>query len=93
MAFTAFQHRRASRPVFPTIWRIGDVQMNADIFTTPEAAEYCKLGKSTLDRFRVTGEGPRYSKLGGSVRYRRADLDAWLESRLVSSTSEEVGQS
>jgi len=40
----------------------------------------------------VTGEGPRYSKLGGSVRYRRCDLDAWLESRLVSSTSEEVGQ-
>lgn len=66
--------------------------MNADILTTPEAAEYCKLGKSTFDRFRVTGEGPRYSKLGGSVRYRKIDLDAWIASRLVSSTSEGVGQ-
>lgn len=66
--------------------------MTPEILTTPEAAEYCKLGKSTFDRFRVTGEGARYSKLGGSVRYRRCDLDAWIASRLVSSTSEEVGQ-
>ena len=61
--------------------------MNSDILTTLEAAHYVRLGKPTLERARVTGEGPRYAKLGGSVRYRRADLDAWLESRLVASTS------
>ena len=57
------------------------------VFTTSEAAELLRLGKSTLDRMRLTGEGPRYCKLGGAVRYRRADLEAWLESRLTSSTS------
>lgn len=59
-----------------------------DILTTIEAARYVRLGKPTLERFRLTGEGPRYCKLGGAVRYRRADLDAWLESHLTSSTSE-----
>ena len=61
--------------------------MDNDVLTTVEAARYVRLGKPTLERFRLTGEGPRYAKLGGAVRYRRADLDQGLESRLVASTS------
>ena len=61
--------------------------MQTDILNTREAAAYTRLGKPTLERFRLTGEGPRFAKLGGAVRYRRCDLDAWLESRLVTSTS------
>lgn len=59
-----------------------------EILVVKEAAAYVRLGKPTLDRLRVMGGGPRYCKIGGAVRYRRADLDAWLESKLVSSTSE-----
>lgn len=62
--------------------------MSTDILTTKEAATYCRLGKPTMERFRISGDGPRYCKLGGAVRYRRADLDEWLESRLTRSTSE-----
>lgn len=58
------------------------------IFNTSEAARYVGLGKPTLERFRVSGGGPVYIKLGGAVRYRQADLDAWLESRVTRSTSE-----
>ena len=58
------------------------------IFTTSEAAAYTKMAVPTLERFRLTGEGPIFAKLGGSVRYRRCDLDKWIESRLVRSTSE-----
>lgn len=61
--------------------------MNTDVMNTIEAARYVRLGKPTLDRFRLTGEGPRFAKLGGAIRYRRADLDDWIESRLVASTS------
>lgn len=64
--------------------------MTTDILNTKEAANYVRLGKPTLERFRISGGGPRYCKLGGAVRYRKADLDAWLESRLVQSTSEEA---
>jgi excisionase family DNA binding protein len=59
-----------------------------DNFTTREAADFVRLSKPTLERFRLTGEGPSYCKLGGAVRYRRADLEAWLESRLTRSTSD-----
>lgn len=59
-----------------------------DIMNVQEAAHYVRLSAPTLNRFRTTGGGPRYAKLGGAVRYRKADLDAWLTSRLVGSTSE-----
>lgn len=62
--------------------------MTLEVLNTAEAAHYVRLGKPTLERFRVSGGGPRYAKLGGAVRYRKADLDAWLASRIVASTSE-----
>lgn len=62
--------------------------MKSEIFNTREAAEYVRLGKPTLERFRITGEGPNYCKLGGAVRYRKVELDAWLESKLTRSTSD-----
>ena len=62
--------------------------MPNEILTTREAATYCRLGKPTLERFRITGEGAPYLKIGGAVRYRRCDLDAWLATRLTRSTSE-----
>lgn len=64
--------------------------MAPDILDTPEAATYIRLSKPTLERLRLTGEGPPYAKLGKAVRYRRADLDAWLASRLIRSTSAEA---
>lgn len=54
---------------------------------TADAAKLTGLAKSTLEKLRVAGTGPRYLKLGKVVRYRRADLDAWLDARLVASTS------
>ncbi len=57
--------------------------MDIEVLTTSEAAQYLRLGKPTLDRFRITGEGPSFCKLGGAVRYRRSDLDNWLESRVA----------
>lgn len=62
--------------------------MVPDVLDTREAAAYVRLSKPTLERFRLTGEGPCYAKMGKAVRYRRADLDAWLSSRLIRSTSE-----
>jgi excisionase family DNA binding protein len=66
--------------------------MTLDILDTPEAASYLRLSKPTLERLRLQGNGPPYAKLTpgnrGPVRYRRADLDAWLASRLIRSTSE-----
>lgn len=59
-----------------------------DIFDTTGAAKRLLLSKAMLERLRVRGDGPAYLKLGGAVRYRQSDLDAWLESRVTRSTSE-----
>lgn len=58
------------------------------LFKTEGAARYLGLGKSTMAKFRITGGGPRFIKMGAAVRYRRADLDAWAAERSRRSTSE-----
>jgi excisionase family DNA binding protein len=57
--------------------------------TTQEAADLLGLKRTTLEAWRVRGCGPRFVKLGRAVRYRAADLDAWIESRTRTSTSEQ----
>jgi len=42
------------------------------------AAAYCCLSKSTLDKYRVTGNGPMFIKLGKKVVYELTDLDGWI---------------
>lgn len=56
---------------------------------TKAAADYCGLSKSTLDKYRLTGEGPTFLKLGRSVAYDQRDLDAWLNSKRRQSTSDD----
>jgi predicted DNA-binding transcriptional regulator AlpA len=56
--------------------------------STYEAAEYLGLGKSTLDKLRVTGGGPIFIKIGKRIVYDPADLDTWFDRHKRSSTSE-----
>jgi predicted DNA-binding transcriptional regulator AlpA len=65
--------------------RVGDTYTRA-----PGAAKYVGLAVSTLAKLRVSGYGPKYSKLGRAVVYSYAELDAWLNSLQRSSTSAKV---
>jgi len=56
--------------------------------TVPETATYLGLAVSTLNKWRVYGGGPQFLKLGRSIRYRIADVEAWLENQLVTSTAQ-----
>jgi len=55
---------------------------------TPEAARFVGLSIRTLEKHRIYGTGPRYSKLGGRVVYRVEDLQAWVDSGIKASTSD-----
>lgn len=59
-----------------------------DFLTVSEAASFVGLSESTLNHYRVTGDGPPYFKLGRLVRYDRAQLEAWARSDQRQSTSE-----
>lgn len=54
---------------------------------TEGAASYVGLTTSTMEKFRLTGGGPKYIKLGRTVVYDQDDLDAWLDAHRRSSTS------
>jgi excisionase family DNA binding protein len=58
------------------------------LLTQKEAATLLRLSERTLERLRVSGTGPQYLKAGRLVRYREADLEAWISARVVGSTSE-----
>ncbi|MGJ3223792.1 helix-turn-helix transcriptional regulator [Micromonospora aurantiaca (nom. illeg.)] len=45
-----------------------------------EVAEYLGINPQTLYNWRAKGVGPKSCKVGGRVKYRLADVDAWLES-------------
>ena len=42
----------------------------------------------TLERWRVQGQGPKFVKVGRSVRYDIDDVKAWLDGQKLQSTSE-----
>jgi len=53
------------------------------------AAGFLSHSVRTLQGWRVRGGGPRYVRVSGrSIRYRRRDLIAWAEQRIVNNTSE-----
>jgi excisionase family DNA binding protein len=53
-----------------------------EILTTPAASRYLGVSEATLRYWRANGEGPRYFHAGDRlIRYRRVDLDKWIDSR------------
>lgn len=56
---------------------------------TREAARYLSLAEKTLRNLRCRGGGPPFIRLlPGRIAYRASDLDAWVASRQLQSTSE-----
>lgn len=59
-------------------------EKNREILTEKEAAIYIGMSRSFLCQDRMNGyrvgrtPGPTFMKLGHSIRYRKSDLDDWL---------------
>ena len=69
----------------------GDCDMGDDAWQymgTRELASFLGLSPRTLDRYRVSGGGPKFHKFGNRVRYARDDIEAWAAERRFSSTSD-----
>ena len=57
--------------------------------TGKEVCEALGVSSRTLQRYRMQGE-VSYSQYGKNLRYPRAEIDAFVEKRLVKTTSEQV---
>ena len=54
-----------------------------NMLTPKQAGKYLGLSEAVLRLWRAEGKGPRHFKAGDKlIRYRRADLDSWIEARL-----------
>lgn len=62
--------------------------MSDELLTVAEAARWAKVSESYLNKARLTGDGPRFVRLGRSIRYRQSDLEAWVQASAADSTSE-----
>ena len=60
----------------------------AVLATPDQAADLLGVTPRALERWRASGDGPRYVRLSRStIRYRVEDLDAFVASRLCASTA------
>ncbi len=54
--------------------------MSDEILTLPEVAQLLKVAEKTVYTMAQKGELPAF-KVGGQWRFRRADLDAWIDAK------------
>jgi Helix-turn-helix domain len=62
--------------------------MTGKLYRDVEVSNARNIPTSTLRNLRSQGGGPVYHKIGGAVRYTLEDVDAWLDTTKVSSTSQ-----
>lgn len=54
-----------------------------------DLADRWNISHRTLERWRWTGEGPRFVKLGGRVVYRLEDVEAFERAQMRASTADQ----
>ena len=62
--------------------------MEPSFLTEHEAAELLRISPRTLQRWRLTGDGPVFVRAGRRVLYQPTELEAFLEVSKARSTSE-----
>jgi predicted DNA-binding transcriptional regulator AlpA len=67
---------------------------NADIYLTEsEFAHRFHLGRRTLQRWRQSGDGPPWCRLGHRrVMYRLGDIEAWAAARTYQHRADELAR-
>lgn len=63
----------------------------ADLLTSQQLADELDMTVDALAQWRYRGMGPIFIKEGHWVRYRRCDVDTWIESRRHERTDRPVG--
>lgn len=55
-----------------------------ELLSEREAAEYLAISPATLRTWRCIGQPTLpFVRVGGAIRYRRSDLESWVEERTV----------
>ena len=61
------------------------------LLTEKEVAKMLGFSTRTLQKWRLTGEGPVFIKATQrAIRYRKDDIQAWIQKRTFTSTSQQM---
>ena len=60
--------------------------MDEQLLTTSDVALLLKVSNQTIYRWRALDLGPPFIQAEGSIRYRRGDVDRWLNERTLNGT-------
>ena len=58
------------------------------LLTAEQVAAKIQISHKTLRKWRWEGKGPRYIKIGRKVAYRPADIEAYVQANVRTSTSD-----
>ena len=60
---------------------VSTLQLSQGLLNEHDVAQMTGMSVSTVRRWRLRKEGPKFLKLNAAVRYRSEDVASWLESR------------
>lgn len=60
--------------------------MSDQLLSVKDVATYLAVPTATIFRWNSRGTGPRRMRVGKHVRYRRVDVDAWLDKQVQDSS-------
>lgn len=66
---------------------INGMEQQDRLLTVPELADYLVVSAATIYQWRYLGKGPPGFRIGRHVRFRRSDVDEWIEGRVETSKS------
>ena len=66
-------------------------QVTESLLTESELSERIRVAVATLRRWRWSGDGPAFVRVGRCVRYDPVHVRAWLDARTRRSTSDAEG--
>jgi excisionase family DNA binding protein len=74
--------REITKPVIrnPTLVNPPSLPKLPEMLNDSQVAEYLNMSVASVRRWRTFRKGPKFLKIGSAVRYKREDVDAWLES-------------
>jgi hypothetical protein len=67
-------------PVHPAPIKPPSASDAPELLNEHQVAEFLNMSVASVRRWRLFSKGPKYLKIGAAVRYRREDVETWLNS-------------
>ena len=57
--------------------------MDSNVLSLQQASQYLGVSQAALRTWKRDGKGPVFFRAGKLLRFRKSDLDQWIQKRLV----------